>query len=68
MVPKADWNPIDLSAIDGGLHPFGPRHVLDLKSAPRRIASFRFCHDGNAPACRVDDVLTRRDFAAIQVD
>ena len=31
VVPEADGNPIDLGAIDGRLHAFGARHVVDLK-------------------------------------
>jgi len=66
MVPEADWNPIDRSAIDGGLNALGPCHVLDLKSPSRRIADFRFCHDGNAPAA--SKALRQCGFAVIRVD
>ena len=46
VVPEADRNPIDLGAVHGRLHAFGPRHVVDLKPPSRRVAAFRFRHVG----------------------
>jgi hypothetical protein len=46
MMPEADWNPIDLSAVHGRLHPFGARQIVDLEPPSRRIADLYFRHLG----------------------
>ena len=42
VMPETDRNAIELTAVYGCHNPFSTRHVVDLKTTPRRLSAFVF--------------------------
>ena len=57
VMPETDRNAIEVAAVYGCHDPFGTRHVVDLKTTPRRLSILCLRHVKTAPAAigRDDD-------------